>query len=74
MRQALALVALFGLAVFSYVWLGKYGAAGFGLGITATVLTLGLASGYWVGFDPQADTLVTELMRRLRERRLTERE
>ena len=74
MRQALALAALFGLAVFSYVWLGKFGAAGFGLGITAAVVTLGLASGYWIGFDPKADVMVTELMNRLRQWRATERE
>lgn len=68
MRQALALMALFGLGGFVYLWLGLPGFVGFGFGITATGLTIGIASGYWVG-DAEADVLVTKLMDWLREQR-----
>lgn len=68
MRQALALAALFGIGGFVYLWLGLPGFAGFGFGITASLVTLGIASGYWIG-DAEADVLVTKLMEWLREKR-----
>ena len=69
MRQALALAALFGCGIGVYLWLGVIGVAAFGAGIGTTILTLGIASGYWIGRDPQADIYVTELMAWLREQR-----
>jgi hypothetical protein len=68
MRQALALAALFGFGGFVYLWLGLPGFVGFGFGIGACVVALGLSSGYWIG-DSEADKLVTELMRWRREKR-----
>ena len=62
-RQGLALAALFGGMALAYFWLGVPGGAGFAIGLCATVLSLGLASGYWVGFTPDADNMVTELMK-----------
>lgn len=68
MRQALAVAALVGFGGFIYLWLGLPGFVGFGFGIGACLVVLGIASGYWIG-DPEADKLVTELMKWLRERR-----
>lgn len=63
MRQAFAIAALFGGGLFMYLWLGIPGACGYGFGLTGAGVTLGLASGYWVGFNPDHDKMVTELMR-----------
>lgn len=68
MRQALALAALFGFGCFAFLWLGIPGAARYGLGIIGVIVSLGAASGYWIG-DPVADNMVTELMRWLKENR-----
>ena len=68
-RQALAIALLFGGIAFIYLWLGVPGAAGAASMITILVCVIGIASGYWIGFDGEADTLVTELMKWLKERR-----
>ncbi len=61
-------MALIGLGAFVFLWLGLPGFVGFGFGITASGLTIGIASGYWVG-DAESDILVTKLMDWLREKR-----
>lgn len=71
MRQALALAALFGIGGFVYLWLGLPGFVGFGFGMGAGLVTLGIASGYWIG-DPEADVLVTKLMEWRKKRSLGE--
>ena len=74
MRQALALAALYGGGIFAYLWLGFPGSAGYALGIGGCLVMLGLASGYWIGADAQADILVTELMTWLRKKRSIDRD
>lgn len=71
MRQALALAVLFGGCALIYLWLGIPGLAGAFCGISITVCTLGAASGYWVGFDSEADQMVTDLMKWLKQKRST---
>ena len=71
MRQALALAVLFGIGAFVYLWLGLPGFVGFGFGITASVLTVGISVGYWIG-DGDSDVLVTKLMECGKKRSLGE--
>ena len=68
-RQALAIAVLFGGWGFAYLWLGLHGVAGAMLGNAITLCALGIASGYWVGMTPDADKLVTELMKWLKQKR-----
>lgn len=68
-RQALAIAVLFGGFGLIYLWLGIPGLAGAGFGMTILFCTLGIASGYWIGMTPDADVLVTELMKWLKDRR-----
>lgn len=68
-RQTLALAALFGGHGFIYLWLGQTGLLGAFFGMTVAFCTLGLASGYWMGIDTEADQLVTELMKWLKQKR-----
>ena len=68
-RQTLALAALFGGHGLIYLWLGQTGLLGAFFGVTISLCTLGLASGYWVGLDTEADQLVTELMKWLKQKR-----
>jgi hypothetical protein len=70
-RQALAIAVLLGGCTLIYLWLGIPGAVGVGFGISITVCTLGIASGYWVGFDSEADQMVTDLMKWLKQKRST---
>lgn len=67
-RQVLAIAALVGGGALAYFWLGINGLCGFGLGVTTALLTLGLASGYWVGVS-DADEMVSELMKWRRSKR-----
>lgn len=69
LRQTLALTVLFGGCGLLYLWLGVPGAAGFCAGISAAWLTIGIASGYWIGTHGPTDQMVTGLMRRIKERR-----
>lgn len=68
-RQLLALAALFGGMGFIYLWLGVPGLAGAFFGVTITIFTIGIASGYWIGFDGEADRMVTDLMKWLKQKR-----
>lgn len=61
MKQMLALAILFGLGGAMYALWGLPAFVGFGFGIGACVLALGISSGYWVG-DLESDVLVMELM------------
>jgi len=68
-RQLLAIVFAVAAFAFMYLWLGTPGLAGAFFGVTITICTLGIASGYWVGFDSEADHMVTDLMKWLRQKR-----
>jgi hypothetical protein len=68
-RQLLAIVFAVAAFAFMYLWLGAPGLAGAFFGVTITICTLGIASGYWVGFDSEADRMVTDLMKWLRQKR-----
>ena len=67
MRDFAALAVLFGGSGLIYLWLGPPGLAGAFIMISVVFVTLGLSTGYWFGRDPQADMMLRELMRRLRE-------
>lgn len=68
-RQAAAIALLFGGCGLIYLWLGIPGLAGAFFGIGIAICTVGLASGYWIGFDSEADRMVTDLMKWLRQKR-----
>jgi len=68
-RQLLATAFAVAAFAFMYLWLGIPGLAGAFFGVTITICTIGIASGYWIGFDSEADRMVTDLMRWLRQKR-----
>jgi hypothetical protein len=72
-RDALALVALFGAMACAYLWLGTSGLAGMWFGLAAAWAVTGLSVGYWMGLDPLAERMIPELMRRLRAERAASR-
>lgn len=72
-RQTLGLIVLFGAMGFAYAWLGVPGVAGVWVGMAAMWAIVGLAVGYWMGTDADAERLIPEMMRRLRAARSAER-
>lgn len=68
LRQTLAIATLFGGGAFMYLWLGVPGAFGYGVGIGAALLSVGLSTGYWIGITEDADILVTKLMQWRKQR------
>lgn len=69
LRQLLAALTLIVGFAFIWLWLGVPGAAGAAFMLSVVWAALGIATGYWIGTDPIAEQMVTELMRRIRERR-----
>ena len=68
-RQTIALIILFGGIGCLYLWLGVVGTVGAFFGMTILFSVLGVASGYWVGLDSEADMMVTDLMKWLKQKR-----
>lgn len=68
-RQVLAIAFAIAAFTFVYLWLGIPGLAGAFFGLTVTLCILGIASGYWVGFDYEADRMVIDLMKWLKQKR-----
>lgn len=68
-RQVLAIALAIAAFAFIYLWLGIPGLAGAFFGVTITICTIGIASGYWIGFDSEADRMVTDLMKWLKQKR-----
>lgn len=73
-RQVLGLIAMFAGAGLTYALWGVPGAAGYCFGLSFAWLTIGLATGYWIGTHAPTEQMVAELMRRIRTARSSERE
>ena len=69
LRQFLAIAFAIAAFAFRYLWLGMNGLAGAFFGVSITICTIGIASGYWIGFDGEADRMVTDLMKWLKQKR-----
>jgi len=72
LRQPLALVVLFGgmFALYLVYDLFGLGIAAFGFFLCFAVI--GIASGYWVGFDGRIDQAVAAMIKRFKERQAAE--
>lgn len=69
LRQPAAVLALFGGWLLIWLLFGTLGLAGAMLGTSVMWVTVGTATGYWIGTDAASEKMVTELMRRIRQRK-----
>ncbi len=72
-RQYVAVLMLFAIGFLAYALWGVPGGAGFGFGLVAFWLGIGITSGYWIGTHGPTEQMVIELMHRIKLERASGR-